>query len=214
MYKRQIQDASPLLGEQVIIFGQGIVGLLLTSILSNYPLVDLISVDPISERRKASLLAGAKSSYSPERWLEVSEESRGRNEVNDADLAFEVSGVPDALNLAISAVGFDGRVVIGSWYGTKPVELDLGGRFHRDRIQIISSQVSTIQPGLRGRWTKARRIETVLELIQQIAPARWITHRVPFNQAPEGYRLLDKSPDKVLQLILTYDSPGEAGQVA
>ena len=138
-----IQDASPLLGERVIIFGQGIVGLLLTAILSKYPLVDLITVDPIAERRKASLLAGAKSSFSPKRWLEVPEESLSRNGVNAADLAFEVSGAPDALNQAISAVGFDGRVVIGSWYGTKPVEVDLGGRFHRDRIQIISSQVST-----------------------------------------------------------------------
>jgi hypothetical protein len=46
------------------------------------------------------------------------------------------------LKQALDGVGYHGRLVLGSWYGEKEVTLDLGGRFHRSHIQIISSQVS------------------------------------------------------------------------
>lgn len=41
-----------------------------------------------------------------------------------ADLAFELSGAPQALDQLIGLTGFDGRVIIGSWYGTKRADLD------------------------------------------------------------------------------------------
>ena len=65
-----------------------------------------------------------------------------------ADLTYELSGAPAALDQAIRITGFSGRVVIGSWYGTKRASLDLGGRFHRSRIRLISSQVSSLSPEL------------------------------------------------------------------
>ena len=37
--------------------------------------------------------------------------------LNGADLIFELSGDMAALNQAIEAAGFDGRIVVGSWYG-------------------------------------------------------------------------------------------------
>ena len=73
-----------------------------------------------------------------------------------ADLSIELSGSPSALDDAIASTGFGGRVVIGSWYGEKKAALDLGGAFHRSRIKLISSQVSTIAPELSSRWDKAR----------------------------------------------------------
>ena len=37
------------------------------------------------------------------------------------DLTIELSGSAAGLNLAIGATGFEGRVVVGSWYGDKSV---------------------------------------------------------------------------------------------
>src|SRR5690606_10225534 len=76
----------------------------------------------------------------------------------DADLALELSGDMAVLNLALEATGFDGRIVIGSWYGRRTAPIDLGSRFHRNRLRLISSQVSTLAPALTGRWDKTRRL--------------------------------------------------------
>jgi len=40
-----IQDGAPLLGENVLVFGQGIIGLLTAALLSQFPLSSLITVD-------------------------------------------------------------------------------------------------------------------------------------------------------------------------
>ena len=95
-------------------------------------------------------------------------------------------------------------VIVGSWYGDKPATLDLGSTFHRDRISIESSQVSTLAPETRGRWDKRRRAETAVERLRDIDAADLVTHRVPFTDAPEAYRLLDERDDDVLQVLLTY----------
>lgn len=188
-----ILDGAPLLDEQVIIFGQGIIGLLTTAILSRYPLHSLTTIDPILARRQRSLQAGATRSIAPDAPLQM-----------QADLIYELSGSPAALNRAISLAAYSGRVVIGSWYGTKPAPLDLGSAFHRNRITLISSQVSTISPHLRGRWDHNRRYNTTWDMIAQIKPERWITHRMTIDRAAEAYQLLDRQPEDLLQLIFTY----------
>jgi threonine dehydrogenase-like Zn-dependent dehydrogenase len=122
-----------------------------------------------------------------------------------ADLVYELSGVPSALDQAIAVTGFTGRVLVGSWYGQKPAHLDLGGHFHRNRIRLISSQVSTLAPELSGRWTKARRFQVAWEMIRKINPSRFITHRFPITQAHQAYQLLDQDPEGAIQVIFSYE---------
>ncbi len=188
-----VMDAKPVIGERVIVFGQGIVGLLTASLLRQFPLKRLVVVDPVPLRRQAALALGVDAAFAPDELTE-----------NDFDLALELSGVPNALNAAIGVVDFAGRVVVGSWYGQKPVSLNLGGRFHRERIQLISSQVSTIAPQFGGRWDKARRFGVVLEMLGRVKPSQWISSRIPFGAADQAYVTLDARPQDVLQVILTY----------
>ena len=115
-----------------------------------------------------------------------------------------LSGSPSALNDAITSTGFDGRVVIGSWYGEKQAMLDLGGEFHRSRIKLISSQVSTIAPKLSGRWDKGRRFQVAWDALERVRPGKLITHRFSLGDAKEAYWLLDKNPEETIQIILQY----------
>jgi threonine dehydrogenase-like Zn-dependent dehydrogenase len=96
-------------------------------------------------------------------------------------------------------------VVIGSWYGQKRPDLNLGGRFHRSRIRLISSQVSTLAPEWTGRWSKARRLQVAWCMLEQVRPARLITHRFPLTQAAQAYALLDQHPEEAIQVLLTYE---------
>jgi 2-desacetyl-2-hydroxyethyl bacteriochlorophyllide A dehydrogenase len=200
-------DGRPLVGEQVAIFGQGIVGLLLTALLARCPLSSLVTLDLYPKRRLFSEELGASLSLDPttsdleQRLLGC---LQGAGPYPGADLTYEISGNPEALDQAIAVTGFHGRVVIGSWYGLKRSDLNLGGRFHRSRVRLISSQVSSIPPELSGRWSRARRNHITWQMREEIKPARFITHRFPIAEAAQAYELLDRNPGEAIQVVLEY----------
>lgn len=191
-----VQDGAPILGERVLVLGQGVVGLLTASLLCEFPLERLVVVDRFELRRNAFKVKGHESKVEGL----LLEDLRP----STFDLTFELTGSPSALNDAIQFTAFNGRIVIGSWYGKKRAEIDLGGAFHRSRIQLISSQVSTIAPALSGRWDKARRFEVAWEALKRIQPQKWITHRFPIEEAEKAYRLLDENPQETIQVIFEY----------
>jgi len=196
-----VMDGQPRVGERVVVFGAGMVGLVTTSVLSAFPLERLTVVEPVAHRREMAATLGADETLTPEAASRIGT----RGDPPGADLAYELSGRPTTLDDAVEAVGYDGRIVVGSWYGRKRAETDLGGFFHRNRIDISSSQVSTLAPALRGRWTKARRLETAWERLRSVSTERLVTHRIDFEDAPEAYRLLDDGPENALQVLLTYE---------
>ena len=199
-----VLDAQPLVGERVLVVGQGVVGLAATKLLARFPLALLWSVDPFASRRQASLRAGASRSLGPD---EMEAES-------DFDLSFELSGTAAGLNVAIAATGFEGRVVIGSWYGAKRTEVDLGTHFHRGRLRLVSSQVSHLGSPLLSRWSKKRRMDVAGKALSLANSdddnddnddfSALITHRFPLERASEAYALLDEHPEDCLQVLLAY----------
>ncbi len=200
-------DGAPLLGEQVVVFGQGIVGLLLTALLAKIPLAGLLTLDLFPSRRLMSEDLGAQASLDPTA-AEVLEKAKDmmadKQFYQGADLTYEVSGHARALDQAIQITGYHGRVVIGSWYGRKKTELHLGGDFHRSRIRLISSQVSSIAPELTGRWTKPRLLGLAWRMLREIQPSSLITHTFKFSEAASAYALLDKHPEQAIQVVMTY----------
>jgi threonine dehydrogenase-like Zn-dependent dehydrogenase len=210
-----VQDGTPILGERVLVLGQGVVGLLTASLLSEFPLESLITVDNFELRRNALQVESKKlkvKSLAPDdlRSFDTVSESRTvrakPSTFNTFDLTFELSGSPSALNDAIALTAFSGRIVIGSWYGQKRAEIDLGGAFHRSRIKLISSQVSTISPELSGRWDKSRRFDVTWKALERIKPEKWITHRFALNDANKAYQLLDENPQETIQVIFDYST--------
>lgn len=206
-----IQDAAPILGERVLVLGQGVVGLLVASLLKEFPLEKLVTSDCYDIRRKASREIGVDDSFDP---IELNDSNLNIATIplqkpqsgyaQTFDLTFELTGSPSALDDAITMTTFSGRIVIGSWYGEKRAEVDLGGAFHRSRIKLISSQVSTIAPELSARWDKARRFNVAWEALRRIQPQKWITHRFPIDKAEDAYRLLDENPQETIQVIFNY----------
>ena len=199
-----VQDGAPIFGERVLVLGQGVIGLLTASLLKKFPLEALVTADCYELRRKASLNLEVSDVLDPNSESFQNDSSAYAH--RKFDLTFELSGNPVALNDALALTAFSGRIVIGSWYGEKRTEIDLGGAFHRSRIKLISSQVSTIAPELSGRWDKARRFEAAWQALEMIKPEKWITHRFSIDQAEEAYRLLDENPQETIQAIFGYKS--------
>lgn len=199
-----VMDGQPSIGEQVMVLGQGVVGLLVTALLSMTPLSSLVTVDRYKERREESLALGATASLAPDD-PGLMEAMQGSRHYRGADLSFELSGNPAALDTAVKTAGYGGRIVVGSWYGTKTASLNLGGRFHRDRIRMISSQVSTIAPEWSARWSKARRFGVAWSMIRKLRPSRLVSHAFSLEEAADAYDLLDRDPGGALQVLLTYE---------
>lgn len=200
-----VQDGAPILGERVLVLGQGMVGLLATALLGEFPLEALVTVDDFELRRKAFQAENGK--------LKVESFAPNNLRPSTFDLVYELTGSPSALNIAIEHTTFSGRIVIGSWYGQKRAEIDLGGSFHRSRIKLISSQVSTISPELSGRWDKSRRFEVAWRALERIQPQKWITHRFSLKDAAKAYQLLDENPGETMQVIFEYENSSAPNQM-
>jgi 2-desacetyl-2-hydroxyethyl bacteriochlorophyllide A dehydrogenase len=197
-----ILDAQPRLGERVVIFGQGVVGLIITQLLRRAGAELVVAVDPIPGRRDLSRTLGADVALSPtDRPAEAIRELTGGV---GADLAIEASGNPGALDEAIQAVAFEGTVVVCSWYGTKTVPVSLGGAFHRGRIHLVSSQVGAVDAALQPRWSPRRRVALACDLLRRLTLMPLITHRIPFERAAMAYALVDERPEETVQVALTY----------
>lgn len=192
-----VLDGAPRIGERVVVFGAGLVGLFAVAALGQFPLDDLTVVEPVESRRALALELGADVAIPPGELDEA--------DLGDADLVFELSGSPAALDDAVGVAGYDARVVVGSWYGAKRADLDLGGRFHRERIELVSSQVSTIDPSLRGRWDTERRMALAWDQLRDVPVDEFVTHRVPIADAGRAYELLDSDPESALGVLLTYE---------
>jgi threonine dehydrogenase-like Zn-dependent dehydrogenase len=222
-----VLDGEPKLGEQAIVFGQGLVGLVTTALLGQFPLTELVTVDYSADRREQSRRFGATASVRPEEIGDVlalpsdsqSSTSNSQSSTSNSqsaaestttqppgtDLTYELSGNPKALDTAISATGYDGRIIVGSWYGTKPTELDLGGRFHRSRISLTSSQVSTLDPPLRGRWDRGRRMDLAWQQLADLELSELLTDRFSIDEAPAAYEALSEGPDGMLGTLFSYE---------
>ena len=198
-----VMDGRPLIGERILVFGQGVVGLLTTLLLAQIPLRELLTVDLHEVRRKMSIQCGAAACLDPQKE-DFAEAADRLLEGNRADLVYKLTGNPQTIELAIPLTAFGGRVIIGSWYGTKTQKLHLNSNFHWRRIRLISSQVSTLAPEFTGAWTKQRRFEVAREMITRLKPSRLTTHRVPIQEAGKAYRLLAETPEQAIGVALTY----------
>ena len=194
-----VMDAAPLLGERFLVIGQGVVGLLTAAILRAFPLTALVAVDPVPERRRWSASLGVDK-VAPA----VSALASDPSDDGDFDGVIELSGSLDALNDAIPRTGFDGRIIIGSWYGRAGGALDLSGAFHRRRIRLLSSQVSTLAPALTGRWDKARRLALAWDWIRRLEPGRMVTHVLSAARCQEAFELAADPASGALQVVLDH----------
>ncbi|MEF8943788.1 MAG: hypothetical protein V5B78_13475 [Desulfohalobiaceae bacterium] len=193
-----VWDAAPLLGEDTAIIGQGPVGLVTAALLAEFPLGSLCALETIPSRCALSRDMGTQACLHPDKAESLHPRGRG------FDLVLELSGDPRGLDSAIAMTRFAGRIVVGSWYGSKKANLDLGGRFHRERLQLISSQVSTLPPDLASRLDRDRRTKITWRHLAGLDLERLVTLRVPFSRAAEAYQALDRDRENHILAVLDY----------
>jgi 2-desacetyl-2-hydroxyethyl bacteriochlorophyllide A dehydrogenase len=191
-------DAGPRLGEPLVVFGLGPVGIVCAALLQRAG-ADVVGTDPRRDRREAARGFGIRA-------VDVSEIGEVVGEMTGAGVALVVdaTGHPPALADALELLCHEGEVLVCSWYGTKEVSLPLGKAFHRRRIQIRSTQVSTIPARLAGRWDVRRRRQAAMKLLRELPVKLLATHEVPFDRAHEAYAALDRGEAGMMHVDLRY----------
>ncbi len=197
-------DAALLPGENVVVVGQGTIGLLVVATLKAlHPYSRVRAVEKCKTRQ---LLSTADTVLTPEQASKCETElNLDKNiEENGADVAIDTSGTSGGLDTAISLTRNGGRVVVASWFGNKNVSLQcLGGRIHRSHITLVMSQVSEIPMPLRARWSKERRFQLTWLILKAVKPATILnTKTVNVQEAPNIMRLLDHGTP--LQVVYEY----------
>jgi 2-desacetyl-2-hydroxyethyl bacteriochlorophyllide A dehydrogenase len=191
-------DAGETLGEDVVVFGLGAIGLLTASLLQRGG-ARVLGVDPLAWRRATAdamgLDAVAPSAIAP------ALAARG----GAVPLVIEASGNPAVLAPALGLLAHEGTALVVSWYGTAPVPLPLGAEFHRRRLTIRSTQVSTIPARLQGRWTLERRRGVARDLLHELPLDVLATHTFSFDDAGEAFAALDRRETGLIHAALGYD---------
>jgi threonine dehydrogenase-like Zn-dependent dehydrogenase len=185
-------DAGTGYRDRVIVLGAGVLGLLTSLLLQRSGWRPLLA-EPQAWRRALASSLGA-TAVAPEELVE-----------EQVPLVIDASGNPDAPAMALNMLAHEGTLLIASWFGTKPVVLPLGGAFHRRRLSIRSTQVSTVPVRLSGTWTPSRRRRETVDLLTELPLRQLCTHVFAFGHAAEAFRAVDEGIPGLMHAVLDYD---------
>ena len=188
--------------DTVVIFGQGLIGLLVTQLVRRSAAAQVITVDRIAGRRAMSEKLGADLVLDPGE-VDVAMEVRKRTGSRGADVVIEVSGSYAALQEAIRTAAPNTTITAMSWYGGSGEALRLSDEFHHNRVSIRSSQVGAVDPA-HVTWSMGRRQQSVIDAFSYLELESLLTTYIPFNEAARGYDLVDNHSDQIIQVVLQY----------
>lgn len=119
---------------------------------------------------------------------------------------FNTSASQAGLQLAIDCAGFEARIIEMSWYGDKPVSLNLGGAFHSQRLQIISSQVGHVSPAKRESHDYAARMQEAMTLLKDPCLDCLLESEIAFDALPDHLGDIFSDNSSALCQLVTYNS--------
>src|SRR5688572_17911442 len=200
-----VHDARIRIGETVVIFGMGTLGQIVGQ-LARKSGARVVGVDRFEKRLEIAQQSGAAEIALNVDDGEVAERIRAITDNRGADVAIEVTGSTMALNQAIRSVAYSAKVIALGFFQGEAAGLFLGEEFHHNRVNIVGSQISGTDPELTYRWNRLRLVQTFMRLqadrVVDLNPI--ISHVIPFDEAGEGFRILDQEPENALQVVLDF----------
>lgn len=157
--------------QKVLVCGLGSVGVLLAETLRSYCQANVY----VKEKDESKVAILAKNGFS------IAEET------DEFPLTFHVSATEKGLQYCIDHSAVEGKIIELSWYGNQPVELNLGGHFHYNRLQIISAQVSAI-PLIKKNYEDFLTRKKLAEKLLQTIPIREYISLISFQELPEFFK--------------------------
>lgn len=176
-----VNRAEATLGDKVVVFGCGPIGLAMVLWLIDRGVTDVVALDLAPERRERALALGARAAFDPTqedlraRLLELHGTARvfSRESVG-TDVFIDAAGAPNILSDVVRMAKYQSRMVVTAAY-MQPVELDLGAMLTTEMTITTAVGYPTEMPEVIAAMP---RLKDVIEPL--------ISHRFPFNQVIEA----------------------------
>ncbi len=201
-----VQDAQIKVGDHVVVFGMGAIGLIAVQLARLSGALRVTAVDPLSRRRSAAESLGADEAWDP-REVDVADQIKGSPGAQGPDVVIEASGHYGALRDALRCAPMAGTVVTLGYYQGGATPLCLGEEWHHNRLTMVSSMAVWNCPSrFYPLWNRPRISRTALELLDRglVDVDGLVTHRFPYESASEAYVLIDSRPDETIKVVLEY----------
>ena len=191
-----VQQMGSLLGKDVVVVGQGVIGLSFTMLTAKLGAQRVIGIDPLDYRLEWSRKMGATHTINPDQEdpaAVVNELTGGRG----GDVVVEAAGYPDSFNTALRLVKQFGQVMV---FGIQaddfiPVEHNL-----------LMERQPTLIPTTGGRLRDPMSpIKTMVDLKERgwCDPGQMLTHRLPFEEVQRAFELYESQQDGIIKAVMT-----------
>ncbi len=195
------QQMGTILGKDVVVMGQGSIGLSFTAICARAGARKVIAVDPLDYRLEWGTKFGATHTINPDKDdvdEALSEITGGRL----ADISVEASGFPDALSAAIRGATKHGKVII---FG---IQAGPTGRKTEIDTSILLKNAPTIIPTSgAGSGDPIGHIDRMIALKDRgwWNPGEMKTHEVNFQEVQGAYDQYEQYEDGIVKVVLSAD---------
>jgi len=197
-----VRKAGIELGESVVVFGLGAIGLYALRFAKLAGGVPVIGVDPAGARRHVAQAMGADAVYADASGINASDSPlEGRL----PNVVIEATGRPDVIPPAFRACGRHGRVVLlGSTRGVTE-SVNFYTDVHQRALTVIAHHEGArpVFQSAPGNWTAWDEASAILRLIcsGRLDCGPLVTHQFPAARAPEAYATVSGSPDALCVVL-------------
>jgi len=188
-----VRQADIQIGDKVAVLGSGPIGLLALAVAKEAGATTILSTDVFDYCLDTAEKMGATHTINikdKDNWIEEAKELVG----GPFDKVLVAIGVPGIVNEALSLVKKGGRVVtIAMFHGEQSLDI---------------MQLQGQEKQLVGCFCYTRKDTiTAVDLLAsgRIQTDAIVTHVLPYTEAADGFRMMDKKEDNPLKILVTFD---------
>jgi threonine dehydrogenase-like Zn-dependent dehydrogenase len=164
-------DLGPRVGDRLAVVGAGAVGCVVAWLAARTAGAEVQLIDVDARKRAIADELGIPFALAG-------------SAARDVDLVVHTSGTEAGLGVALELAGFESTVLELSWYGARRPAVALGEAFHSRRLTLKSSQVGSVAPAQRARWSTGRRMQLALRLLAEPKLDALISGESAFEELP------------------------------
>jgi threonine dehydrogenase-like Zn-dependent dehydrogenase len=196
------------LGEDVVVVGQGPMGLLVTMWAARAGAGRVIVADRYNRRLEAAREMGATDVIDASA-NDVAAAVRDLTGGTGADIVIDAGNTARTFNLSLEVARDKGRVVVLSFH-TQPITIDdITKEFYHKELDVIATRGTGPSASYRSplvRWTSRDNLQMVAHWMGtgRIQPERLITHRIPLTELQQGLEGVEGRPAEVVKVLVEW----------
>lgn len=198
-----LQQAGTLLGSTVLIIGQGPIGLSFTAMTARAGARTVIAADLFDYRLQHARRLGATHTVNPSKQP-LDQAIEDITNGTGPDITVEAAGYPDTLSAACKLVRPHGTILM---FGGQQETGDPNPTVPIDARSLLYRNAKLISTAAGASGSVTNHIHQMVALKQRgwWDPAELITHRLPFDDLADAFRMYDTRADGILKAVMSME---------